>query len=73
MAKEEDTPAKRAVLREFDAWAVRQPDPAHLPDPIVFLAYVQRERPDLVLDCKYPGDKWRVIHGWLLREGRVEE
>jgi hypothetical protein len=73
MAKKEDTPAKRAVIREFDAWAGRQPDPAHLPDAIVFFTHLQRERLDLLLDFKSYGDKWQAVHGWLLREGRVKE
>jgi hypothetical protein len=40
---------------------------------MVFFNYLQRVRPDLLVDFKYPGDQWQAIHAWLLRERRVKE
>jgi|HubBroStandDraft_4_1064222.scaffolds.fasta_scaffold2982720_1 hypothetical protein len=70
MAKNEDTPAKWAVIKEWDAWVSKHGEEARIGDGMFFFAYLQRECPDL-LDFKYPGDKWQAVHGWLLREGRV--
>jgi hypothetical protein len=50
MAKKEDTPAKRAVIREWDVWAPKQPD-ADLRDGFLFFTYLQREHREL-LDFK---------------------
>lgn len=72
MAKREDTLAKLAVIREWDAWAPKQSDQAALRDGFLFFTYLQREHPEL-LDFKSSGDKWQAVHGRLLRERRVKE
>ena len=74
MAKKEDTPAKRAVLGEWDVWAAKHShEAATLAGGMVFFTYLQKEHPDLLLDFKSPGDQWQAVHGWLLRERRVKE
>jgi len=63
--------AKRAALREWDAWAlvhakgVRH-DGHHA---MLFFQYLQRERSDLLPAGN--GDKWQTVHGWLLQDGKV--
>ncbi len=37
---------------------------------LAFFAFLQSEKPAL-LDFRYKGDKWQIIHAWLLREGAV--
>ena len=57
MAKKEDTPAKRAVLGEWDVWAAKHShEAATLAGGMVFFTYLQKEHPDLLLDFKSPGD-----------------
>lgn len=74
MAKEEDHPAKLEVIREWHAWAAQHPDEAAtLAGGMLFFTYLQNKRPDLLVDFRSSGDKWQVVHGWLLRERRVKE
>ncbi|MGB6540180.1 MAG: hypothetical protein WBF03_04795 [Xanthobacteraceae bacterium] len=70
MAENEDHPAKRAVIKEWDDWASKHSEDV-VGNGMLFFSYLQRERPDLLLDFKYPGDKWQIVYSWLLREGRV--
>ncbi len=35
-----------------------------------FFAYLQSHRPEL-LDFEYQGDKWQIVHSWLVQEGQV--
>jgi hypothetical protein len=70
MANHEDTRAKWAVIKEWDAWVLKHGEEARIGDGMFFFVYLQRECPDL-LDFKYPGDKWQAVHGWLLSEGRI--
>jgi hypothetical protein len=65
--------ARAAVIREWDSWAKSHPDDAkELSEAgMHFFTYLRKERPEL-LDFRYAGDKWRAIHAWLLREGRVK-
>jgi len=70
MAKNDDHPAKQAVIKEWDDWASKRGEDA-VGDGMLFFGYLQRERPDLLLDFKYPGDKWQIVYAWLLREGKV--
>jgi len=74
MSKKEDTPAKRAIIREWDDWAAKNPDGAKSATAggMFFFVHLQKERGDL-LTFKADGDKWQVVHGWLLREGRVKD
>jgi hypothetical protein len=73
MAKrEEDSPAKLAIIEEWDAWARKNPDNAKRYNGMLFFLYLQEKRPDLLLDFKYLGDKWQIIHKWLLGERRVD-
>jgi hypothetical protein len=68
-----DSPAKLAIIREWDAWSKRHPDDAKVSGGILFYSYLQRERADLLLDFKAPRNKWQAIHAWLLRAHRVKE
>ena len=34
---------------------------------MVFFTHLRRNRHDLLLDFKYQGDKWQIVHAWLLR------
>jgi hypothetical protein len=70
MAKNDDHPAKQAVIKEWDDWASKHGEDV-VGDGMLFFGYLQRERPDLLLDFKHPGDKWQIVYTWLLREGRV--
>jgi hypothetical protein len=72
MAKDENDPAKLAIIREWDAWALKNPDDAKTSDGMLFFSYLQKERPDLLLDFKYSGDQWQIIHAWLLRARKVK-
>jgi hypothetical protein len=56
--------AERKIIREWDAWASKQSDPASLRD-------LQKEKSEL-LNFRYAGDKWQRVYGCLLRAGRVE-
>jgi len=70
MAKDRNEAERRAVIREWDSWAAKNPEAAK-GDPIIFFFHLQRERSDL-LDFKSRGaDKWQMVHGWLSNERRV--
>jgi hypothetical protein len=72
MAKKEDSPAKLAIIEEWDAWALKNPDDAKRFNGKLFFLHLEERRPDLLLDFKYIGDKWQIIHKWLLGERRVD-
>jgi hypothetical protein len=70
MTKEE---ARRAILSEWRSWVKAQ----NLKNPTgtdghIFYRFLRRERDDL-LSFKAKGDKWQVLHGWLLRAGFVSD
>jgi hypothetical protein len=73
--KSEDTEFKRNVIREWNNWAGK-----HVPadrkatgdDAMIFFQYLQHERSEL-LGFKAKGDRWQIIHGWLLRERKVTD
>ena len=68
--------AKQAVIREWDSWAARNPEEAKtILGGRRFFQYLQQERPDLLnFRGFYEGfDKGRVVHKWLLSEGRVKD
>jgi hypothetical protein len=62
--------AERRIIREWDAWAPNQSDPASLRE--AFYRHLQKERPEL-LKFRYAGDRWQRVYGCLLRAGRVRE
>jgi hypothetical protein len=71
MAKNEDDPAKLAILQEWDVWAQKKGLIAHAESGMLFYSHLKRNRPDLLLDFKYSGDKWEIVHAWLLRARKV--
>jgi hypothetical protein len=63
--------AEQAIRTEWRVWARRN----NIVDAdgqvaLVFYGYIQQNRPDL-LDFRYPGDKWQIVHGWLRHAGYV--
>ena len=48
MAKKEDSPAKLAIIREWDAWSQEHPGDAEIQDCMLFFSFLERERPDLL-------------------------
>lgn len=72
MAKNEDDPARVAILQEWDAWAQWHPREAKKAGGMLFFTYLQKERSDLLIDFKASGDKWQIVHSWLLRERKVK-
>jgi hypothetical protein len=73
MAKDGISPARLAIIQEWDAWALKHPDNAKRLGGMIFFLYLQEERPDLLLDFRAAGDKWQTIHSWLLRARKVED
>jgi hypothetical protein len=75
MAKNEDTDAKRAIIREWDEWSKSHASasPASGTEAQLFFSYLQRERPSLLEFRSGEQDKWQTVHGWLLRERRVKD
>jgi copper(I)-binding protein len=73
MAERENSPAKVAIIREWDAWARKYPNDATVSGGIMFFNYLHKERRDLLVNIRSPGDKWQTIHAWLLREGKVKD
>ncbi len=71
--KRED--ARDLVGREWIRWRNE-----HIPldqrptgmDAKVFYSHLQRRHPDL-LDFPYYGDKWAIVHDWLLSPGAVSD
>lgn len=39
---------------------------------LAFYGYIERHKPHL-LDFEYHGDKWQLIHSWLLQDGQVRD
>jgi hypothetical protein len=70
MARDEDNPAKQAILTEWDVWAQRHR--ADVNGGMLFFTYLERNRRDLLLDFRSPSDKWHMVHSWLLEAGRVD-
>jgi hypothetical protein len=60
--------AMQGILMEWRTWAASRSLPARAPSMEAFLFYgrLQKERPDL-LTFKSRGDRWQVVHGWLMR------
>ena len=64
--------AERKIIREWDAWAPKQSDPASLRGGTPFYRHLQDEKSEL-LNFRYAGDKWQRVYVCLLRAGRVKE
>jgi hypothetical protein len=74
--RSEDSEARRLVIREWDHWVaenVPTDRKATGDDAMLFFNYLQTQRSEL-LDFKSNGqDRWQIIHGWLLRTGKVTD
>ena len=66
--------AKPLIIREWDRWIQTQsidPQTASARDSFKFFLELQEARSPL-LDFRPRGqDKWQIVYGWLVREGRV--
>ncbi len=65
--------AEFLIVHEWESWRATnlQPDKrASGTDGLAFFVDLQREKPHL-LEFEYHGDKWQIIHAWLLRAGLV--
>jgi hypothetical protein len=69
--QERNEETRRAIIREWDAWAPGN-DTRAVSKGLEFFAHLQKEKPHL-LEFSYPGDKWQAVHGWLLHARRVQE
>ncbi len=69
--KEDD--AELQILSEWVDWRADNLKPGERAssfDGLNFLAFLKSEKPHL-LDFGRKGDKWQIIHAWLIREGAV--
>jgi hypothetical protein len=66
---------KSLVLMEWDRWLQAQPDPLTptARDTLKFFYDLQDKHSPLLDFRPSRGDKWQVIHTWLLNEGRVPD
>ncbi|MCH7776527.1 MAG: hypothetical protein IH878_08320 [Gemmatimonadetes bacterium] len=65
--------AEFLILHEWEGWRANNLTPgerASGTDGLAFFVFLQSEKPDL-LDFRCRGDKWQIIHAWLLRKGFV--
>ncbi len=65
--------AEIQILSEWVDWRVEnlvRDEQASGIDGVVFYDFLQKEKPHL-LDFGRKGDKWQIIHAWLVREGAV--
>jgi hypothetical protein len=70
----EDSPAKQAILDEWDEWSKEHPEDTKVMGGMLFFTHLQEKRADLLLDIRSSGDnKWRTVHSWLRRTGRVQD
>ena len=61
------------ILHEWEGWRadnLTQDERASGTHGLAFFYFLQSEKPHL-LDFKYRGDKWQIVHAWLLRKGLV--
>jgi hypothetical protein len=72
MAKNEDSPAKLAILQEWDAWSKEHPEAASFSGGLRFFEYLKNRRPDLLMDFRAPGDKWKTVRSWLRAARKVK-
>jgi hypothetical protein len=65
--------AKRLILTEWHSWVTAtNRTNANGRDGLMFFGFLQKEHGHL-LTFKASGDKWQVIHGWLLRANLVSD
>ena len=67
--------AKSLVMSEWRAWKrddVPVDSRPSAKDAVVFFQFLQRERPDS-LRFRYGGDRWQIVHSWLLRAREVSD
>lgn len=67
--------ARRFILGAWDDWAAGTLEPsyaANRTDALRFFAYLQTERSEL-LKFRTAGDRWQIVHGWLLDSGRITD
>jgi hypothetical protein len=67
---------KSLLLQEWDRWIQTQPLDQPTPtarDTLRFFCELQDRRSPLLDFRPTRGDKWQVIHAWLLKEGRVSD
>jgi len=67
---------KSLLLREWDQWLQTHPVAPPAPtarDTLKFFCELQDRRSPLLDFRPARGDKWKIIHGWLLDEGRVAD
>ena len=65
--------AEFLILHEWEEWQTKNLKPgtrASGTNGLAFFVYLQDQKPHL-LDFRYRGDKWQIIHAWLLRAGAV--
>jgi hypothetical protein len=71
----QESDAEAAVLLEWTDWAPKTlpnvPRPTRL-DAQMFFVHLQTEKPHL-LSFDAAGDKWLVVHDWLLSRGFVAD
>lgn len=58
--------AKSQVIQEWRAWS-KQRGSFTSTDMFLFFGWVQQNKPHLLM-FRSDGDKWQVVHGWLLRD-----
>ena len=71
----EQSKAKGWVIVQWPRWKAKNIPDKERPtatDGLSFFADLQTERPDL-LDFEYQGDKWQIVHAWLLEKGFVND
>ncbi len=73
MAKKEDSPAKLAILHEWDRWAKEHPEAASPSGSLRFFGHLKNLRPDLLLDFRASGDKWKNVRSWLRAARKVKD
>jgi hypothetical protein len=67
---------KSLILQEWDRWLQTQPIDPGKPtarDTLKFFCELQDRHSPLLDFRPVQGDKWKVIHDWLLNEGRVSQ
>jgi hypothetical protein len=73
VAKNEDSPAKLAILQEWDFWAKEHPEAASRSGSLRFFEYLKYRRPDLLMDFRASGDKWKTVRSWLRTARKVKD
>jgi hypothetical protein len=73
VAKNEESPAKLAILQEWDFWAKERPEAASLSGSLRFSEYLKNRQPDLLMDFRASGDKWKTVRSWLRAARKVKD